>query len=300
MQIEFIDIEPLPFINMDLEVNGTYPPVVEAFRHKILEADSILFAYPDYNYYLSPPLKNAIDWASRPPNCWANKPAAIISARGGFGGGRSQYHLRQVGVYIDLHFINKPDFFLNAFQLPKKFESDGTLIDPHTKENIKQVLLSLQAFTLRLKRTLERPELSKKELSKKETCKEEEKGEADEEEESELDGEEESRETKSDEEEEKKGEGKPNSMFKKVKERERMKKTSTIYEFENIKKQTRNTKVAEIELDDEPVIDVDDFETPPPHVGKPMSRPHSTKMWSLLDKEKLLLVESFFKKANQM
>ncbi|KAF9592226.1 hypothetical protein IFM89_012802 [Coptis chinensis] len=151
LQIEFIEIEPLPFINTDLEVNGTYPPVVEAFRQKILEADSILFASPEYNYSLSPPLKNAIDWASRPPNCWADKPAAIISAGGGWGGGRSQYHLRQVGIYIDLHFINKPEFFLNAFQLPKKFESDGTLIDPHTKENIKQVLLSLQAFTLRLK-----------------------------------------------------------------------------------------------------------------------------------------------------
>ncbi|KAF9611797.1 hypothetical protein IFM89_035782 [Coptis chinensis] len=46
LQIEFIEIEPLPFINMDLEVNGTYPLVVEAFRQKILEGDSILFASP--------------------------------------------------------------------------------------------------------------------------------------------------------------------------------------------------------------------------------------------------------------
>ncbi|KAF9592035.1 hypothetical protein IFM89_011618 [Coptis chinensis] len=85
-QIEFIEIEPLPFINMDLEVNGTYPPVVEAFRQKILEADSILFASPEYNYSLSPPLKNAIDRASGPPNCWADKPTTIIKRRGGFMG----------------------------------------------------------------------------------------------------------------------------------------------------------------------------------------------------------------------
>ncbi|KAG4950211.1 hypothetical protein JHK84_043638 [Glycine max] len=49
-------------------------------------------------------LKNAIDWASRPPNVWAGKAAAIVRAGGDFGGGRSHYHLRQIGLYIDLHF----------------------------------------------------------------------------------------------------------------------------------------------------------------------------------------------------
>ena len=99
---------------------------------------------------LPAPLKNAIDWASRPPNVWADKAAAIVSAGGGFGGGRSQYHLRQIGVYIDLHFINKPEFFLNAFQPPAKFDSDGNLVDESIKERLKEVLISLQAFTLRL------------------------------------------------------------------------------------------------------------------------------------------------------
>ncbi|CAK9145439.1 unnamed protein product [Ilex paraguariensis] len=150
MQIEYIDISPLPFVNTDLEVDGTYPPVVEAFRQKIAAADSILFASPEYNYSVSGPLKNAIDWASRPTNVWADKAAAIVSAGGGFGGGRSQYHLRQIGVYVDLHFINKPEFFLNAFQPPLKFDSDGNLTDAETKDKLKEVLLALQAFTLRL------------------------------------------------------------------------------------------------------------------------------------------------------
>ncbi|MFQ6657134.1 hypothetical protein Gotur_028558, partial [Gossypium turneri] len=96
------------------------------------------------------PLKNALDWASRPPNVWADKAAAIVSAGGVFGGARSHYHLRQVGVFLDLHFINKPEFYLNVFQPPAKFDSDGNLIDEDSKERMKQVLLSLQAFTLRL------------------------------------------------------------------------------------------------------------------------------------------------------
>ncbi|KAM1157830.1 hypothetical protein ACFX15_027876 [Malus domestica] len=150
VEIENVDISKLPLLNTDLEGKGTFPPVVEAFRQKIREADSILFASPEYNYSVSAPLKNALDWASRPPNVWADKAAAIISASGGSGGSRSQYHLRQIGVCLDLHFINKPEFFLNAFQPPAKFDENSNLIDAQTKENLKKVLLSLQAFTLRL------------------------------------------------------------------------------------------------------------------------------------------------------
>lgn len=97
------------------------------------------------------PLKNALDWASRPPNAWADKPAAIISAGGGLGGSLAQFHLRQAGVFLDLHFINKPFFYLNAFQQPAKFDSEGNLIDADAEERIKKVLLALQAFTIRLK-----------------------------------------------------------------------------------------------------------------------------------------------------
>ena len=83
-------------------------------------------------------------------NVWAAKAAAIVSAGGSFGGGRAQYHLRQIGVYLDLHFINKPEFFLNAFQPPAKFNGDGDLIDEEARNKLKQVLLSLQGFTLQL------------------------------------------------------------------------------------------------------------------------------------------------------
>lgn len=53
LEIEYVDILPLPLINTDLENQGTYPPAVEAFRSKILAADSILFASPEYNYSVS-------------------------------------------------------------------------------------------------------------------------------------------------------------------------------------------------------------------------------------------------------
>ncbi|KAK2440094.1 NADPH:quinone oxidoreductase [Trifolium repens] len=160
VEVEYVDIskpgaalchvQDLPLLNTDLEKEGTYPAEVEAFRQKILEADSVLFASPENNYSLSAPLKNALDWGSRPPNVWGGIPAAIVSVGGGHGGVKSHYHLRQIGVYIDLHFINKPEFLLNGFLPPAKFNSDGDLIDDEVKEKLKQIILSLKAFTLQL------------------------------------------------------------------------------------------------------------------------------------------------------
>ncbi|KAB2627393.1 hypothetical protein D8674_021011 [Pyrus ussuriensis x Pyrus communis] len=132
LEIEYVDISELPFLNTDLqgEKDKSFPPAVETFRQKILEADSIFFASSEYNYSIS-----------------------VVSASGDFGGGQAQYHLRQVGVSVDLHFINKPEFFLNGLQHnPPKFDRDGNVIDEQAKENLKEVLLSLQSFTLRLQK----------------------------------------------------------------------------------------------------------------------------------------------------
>ncbi|KAI9115318.1 hypothetical protein K1719_013637 [Acacia pycnantha] len=99
-------------LNTDLEKQGTSPAEVEAFRRKILEADSILFASPEYNFSVTAPLKNAMDWESRPPNT---------------------------------------EFFLNAFEPPPKFNPhNGDLIDEDAKLRLKQMLLSLNAFTPQL------------------------------------------------------------------------------------------------------------------------------------------------------
>lgn len=82
---------------------------------------------------------------------FAGKAAAIVSAGGGFGGGVAQYHLRQIGVCLDLHFINKPELAVPAFRPPAKFDGEGNLIDPQVREKLMQVLISLHNFTLRLR-----------------------------------------------------------------------------------------------------------------------------------------------------
>lgn len=54
IEIEYLEVDPLPMLNTDLETpNGGFPPVVEAFRRKILHSDCILFASPEYNYSIA-------------------------------------------------------------------------------------------------------------------------------------------------------------------------------------------------------------------------------------------------------
>ena len=53
IEIEYIEIDQLPLLNTDLEGQGTFPPEVEDFRQKIKEADSVLFASPEYNFSLA-------------------------------------------------------------------------------------------------------------------------------------------------------------------------------------------------------------------------------------------------------
>ncbi|GAQ88671.1 NADPH quinone oxidoreductase [Klebsormidium nitens] len=150
------DYSQLPLYNGDLETKEgdiiRFPPEVEEFRALVASADAFLFAVPEYNYSLPGVLKNAIDWASRAPNCFADKPAAVLAAGGISGGMRSANHLRQVGVFLDLHFINKPELHVQIFSKPSPFDAEGNVIDEKTTERIHRVVDSLRAFTYRLHR----------------------------------------------------------------------------------------------------------------------------------------------------
>uniref|UniRef100_A0ACD5XI49 Uncharacterized protein n=1 Tax=Avena sativa TaxID=4498 RepID=A0ACD5XI49_AVESA len=151
LQIDHVDISDLPLLNTDLETaGGGFPPAVEAFRDRVRGADCFLFASPEYNYSISGPLKNALDWGSRPPNVWADRAAAVVSASGKSGGKRMVYHVRQVGVFLDMHFVNKPEGFVQAHYPTGKFDGEGNLVDPETEEQLRKILLALQAFALRL------------------------------------------------------------------------------------------------------------------------------------------------------
>ena len=75
------------------------PLAVARLREAMDSADAILFATPEYNSSIPGVLKNAVDWASRPPAAspLRNKPVAVIGASTGiFGAVWAQAELRKV------------------------------------------------------------------------------------------------------------------------------------------------------------------------------------------------------------
>jgi chromate reductase len=150
MSFEICDIGDIPPYNDDVRQKG-FPAPVETMRDRIRAADAILFVTPEYNYSISGVLKNAIDWASRPPDQpFAGKPAAIMGATpSAFGTARAQYHLRQICVYLDMYPVNRPEVLIAAAD--KKFDAEGRLTDEATRKIITQQMKALADWTERLR-----------------------------------------------------------------------------------------------------------------------------------------------------
>ena len=149
MTIESFDIAPIEPYNEDVRQQG-FPKPVEDLRARIKAADGLLLVTPEYNYSIPGVLKNAIDWASRPPDQPFNdKPAAIMGASpSALGSGRAQYHLRQSCVFLNMHLINKPEVMIAAAHT--KFNEQGKLTDEPTRGFVRDLIVSLAAWTRRI------------------------------------------------------------------------------------------------------------------------------------------------------
>ena len=148
-RLEIAEIGDLPLMNQDLEQGGKYPAPVERFRASILAADALLFATPEYNASIPAPLKNAVDWGSRPGNCFAGKPAAILGVSGGaLGTARGQYPLRQTLGVLSVQLLGQPEVFIGVGG--QKF-TGGQLTDQGTKDFLGKMLESFMAFAARVK-----------------------------------------------------------------------------------------------------------------------------------------------------
>ncbi len=147
--LEIAEIGDLPLVNQDLEQDGKYPAPVERLRQQILKADALLFATPEYNASIPAPLKNAIDWASRPANSFTGKPAGIIGVSPGMlGTARAQYPLRQTLSVLSLQMLGHPEVFIGG--AGQKF-SDGKLTDQATRDALGKMLATFIVFAERVK-----------------------------------------------------------------------------------------------------------------------------------------------------
>jgi chromate reductase len=144
------DLAEIPMFNADVEAKGDPPPVAD-FKRAIAAADALLIATPEYNHCVPGVLKNAIDWASRPArqSVLTDKPVAIMGASSGRGGtARAQAHLRDGLAYTNGFVLPLPEVLVDFAR--DKFDDDGNLTDQRTTDEIRDLLVSLAAWTRRL------------------------------------------------------------------------------------------------------------------------------------------------------
>jgi chromate reductase len=151
MTMELCDLSAIPLYNQDVDAAGA-PEPVQHFKARIAAADALLIATPEYNYSIPGVLKNAIDWASRPPgrSPLNGKPIAIMGATtGNWGTVRAQLHLRQICVLTNMLPINAPEVLIA--QAAQKFDAEGRLTDETTRQIMRSMLEALAAWTIRLR-----------------------------------------------------------------------------------------------------------------------------------------------------
>lgn len=148
VSMDIADLTDIPFYNADI---AERPASVARVLAQIGEADALVLACPEYNYSMAPAMKNILDWASREPNnaLLAGKPIAIMGSGGGMGTSRAQYHLRQTCVFLDLHPLNRPEVFANAFA--GGFDADGNLTDERIIGLIAEQMQALYDWTKKLR-----------------------------------------------------------------------------------------------------------------------------------------------------
>ena len=130
----------------------TDPEPVVAWKAAIAAAHGLVIATPEYNYSLPGVLKNAIDWASRPPSQspLRGKPVGIVSAASGISGGmRAQYHLRQILVYTDSPAMMQPEVIV---PLSYTRFTDGVLTDDATRVHLRLFATALLSWVARFTR----------------------------------------------------------------------------------------------------------------------------------------------------
>ena len=133
--VKFVDLRdyPLPLYDGDSESAQGLPENVVLLRSEFQKADGLLIASPEYNGFLSPMLKNTLDWLSRSKeaspdlSAFQGKVAAIMAASPGpLGGLRGLRGLRELLTNLGITVLPNQMTIRSAF---KAFDKDGAIVD---------------------------------------------------------------------------------------------------------------------------------------------------------------------------
>jgi NAD(P)H-dependent FMN reductase len=145
-EIELYEIKDLPaFMEPeDLEV----PEKVEELSDKILNADGVIIATPEYDHAIPAVLKSALEWISYTSQALTDKPVLIVGAsHGTLGSSRAQAHLRQIldSPELAARIMPSSEFLLGKSQAA--FDNAGDLIYPDKLTELDEIFREFVLFT---------------------------------------------------------------------------------------------------------------------------------------------------------
>ncbi|NJK63344.1 MAG: NAD(P)H-dependent oxidoreductase [Synechococcaceae cyanobacterium SM2_3_1] len=152
----FVDLKdfPMPLYNGDLEAAQGLPATVKQFKDLLKGHQGFLLSCPEYNGSITPLLKNAIDWASRPEAdelslvCFKGKVAALLATSpGGLGGLRGLVHVRAILEGIGTIVIPDQKAISNAHEA---FTELGQLADSKQMMAVRSIGEKLAEVTTKL------------------------------------------------------------------------------------------------------------------------------------------------------
>nr|WP_144921736.1 NADPH-dependent oxidoreductase [Paenibacillus bovis] len=131
IDVEVVDIQDIPMFNQSNDQTDSAP--IQNLKNKILNADGVIIATPEYNHTIPSALQSVLEWLSFKIHPLDGKPVMIVGASYDVqGSSRSQLHLRQV---LDAPGVNAVVMPGNEFllgQVHKAFDEDGNLKDAKT------------------------------------------------------------------------------------------------------------------------------------------------------------------------
>ena len=149
--VELATIRGIPVYDGDLEAREGIPAEVDALKARVVAADALLIASPEYNNSIPGPMKNAIDWLSRPPadigRVFGGRVVGLIGATPGRGGTR----LAQAAWLPIFRTLGVHAYFGGSFYLDSAGErvKEGKLIDAKSRELLARYVAGLADFARR-------------------------------------------------------------------------------------------------------------------------------------------------------
>ncbi|HUW29733.1 MAG TPA: NADPH-dependent FMN reductase [Sulfuriferula sp.] len=139
MRIElFGELGMLPLFNPDIEAAD--PPTVANFRARLLAADGVLIASPEYAHGVTGAMKNALDWMV---GCetFVNKPVALLNASP--RAVHAQASLKETITTMSARIVDEASIAVPV--LGAKLDEAGIVSHPEISAALREALIAFQA-----------------------------------------------------------------------------------------------------------------------------------------------------------